>query len=456
MGAGDAGTAGAPRRRHASPYPSANEAAPAATVSSERAPETEVTAPVEPEAPASPEAALRRRLEMLDRLYEAGSITGTELGEARRRALAEATGAPVHAGAGAAAAFQPPPPASPAAAPSPVTAPVGKGPPLDTPRPDRRRIAGLPAVLALVIAALVLAGAAVVLVTLAGDDDEPEVRATGPVIDPQQAYARSIRRPLQQLTASSVEMGKTLGRTSEPQDVRRVNRVAERQIDVIEAARRRLAGIPVAAGDRRAHGALLRAAANQRRYLVLLSRATSGPPREAQLRAVNRARAAGGVALGGYRTFFTLAPAAPDAITATDLADTSGLRAAIQQGLLDAEEAAAPDPVPVTPAPAPAPPAVPRTYTGPSFQSPTGNLRCQLNGSSLFCSSSNDGFGVALPDFGTSFTTSGSIAAGGVSVPYGSSWSGGIFRCDSAFNGITCRNGSGNGFFLNRDTFNPF
>lgn len=101
-------------------------------------------------------------------------------------------------------------------------------------------------------------------------------------------------------------------------------------------------------------------------------------------------------------------------------------------------------------------PARPQSYGGSSFQSPTGNLRCENRGSDLFCTSSNDGFGVFLPEYGSPVTGHAGIASGGVTVPYGSSWSSGAFTCDSAWDGITCRNRSGNGFFLNRDTYRSF
>jgi uncharacterized protein DUF6636 len=41
-------------------------------------------------------------------------------------------------------------------------------------------------------------------------------------------------------------------------------------------------------------------------------------------------------------------------------------------------------------------------------------------------------------------------------VPYGTSFVRGGFRCDSAFNGMTCKNQSGHGFFLNADVWRLF
>lgn len=89
------------------------------------------------------------------------------------------------------------------------------------------------------------------------------------------------------------------------------------------------------------------------------------------------------------------------------------------------------------------------------FQSPTGNLRCEYQGSQLFCSSSNDSFGVVLPESGPPVTGRGT-AAGGVTLAYGSIWSQGAFSCQSLTNGLSCENSSGNGFFLSRESFNSW
>lgn len=394
------------------------------------------------------------RLAALDQLYESRHITATELGEARRQILASANSATTAQlpGAGEPVGGSPspplrPPPASVAAAgsggdPPPtqvVTGHVGAPEP-----PPEKKIAGLP-----VWAAAAIAGVAIVaVVALAfllfrgGGDSSSTASAEGA------DYAAQIKRPLALLTSSAVETGKALARVSQPGEIKAFNRVAERQVDVVETARARLSEIDIAPADRRAQGRLIASAANQRRYLVQLGRASDGTPDARSLAALDKARQAGGQTLSSYKTFFALVPAAPDAITATDLTDTSGLRSAITKSI-----AAAKAPTPrSTPTPAPAPP---RTYSSSSFQSPTGNLHCQLSGGSLFCSSSNDGFGVILPSYGSPNTGSG-VAAGGEAIPYGSNWVNGIFSCDSESSGITCRNGSGNGFFLNRTSYNPF
>ena len=83
-----------------------------------------------------------------------------------------------------------------------------------------------------------------------------------------------------------------------------------------------------------------------------------------------------------------------------------------------------------------------RVRTASSFQSPTGNIHCQSFGSSLSCSTDNDAFMVTLPSYGEAYSGEG-IVAGGETLPYGASWSGGDgFRCTSAENGITCYNNS--------------
>ncbi|WP_217924918.1 hypothetical protein [Miltoncostaea oceani] len=405
-----------------------------------------------PSGPSGLETSLSERLNALDRLYESNQITATELGEARRRILGEGPAAIAPA---AAAASQPvqaevlrAEAAPPAAPPPPVPPRRVDGGHIGPPEPPPpAKIAGLPVWAATLIGVLVLGMIAIggFLLLSGGDDEGNENLAAGASAE---TYATQINRPLDQLTKSAVATGKSLARVSEPGEIRQLNRTAERQLDVVETARGSLTRISVTEADQRAHRSLIAAAANQRRYLVALGRASSGEPTQAKLRQINQARRAGAATVASYRTFFQLAPGAPDAITTTDLADTAGLRSATQSAIADAE---APPPSrsggSTTRSPGP--------YNSPSFQSPTGNLRCQLSGGTLFCSSSNDGFGVALPSVGSPSTGSG-VASGGQVVPYGSRWQSGVFTCDSAFDGITCRNASGNGFFLNRDQYNPF
>ena len=394
-------------------------------------------------------AEIGTRLAALDQLYEAKAITAAELGEARRRVLA---GAPAEATSYAPAGPPPPIMATPIEPAAASQAQVGSGgtpPPVVTehigspPPPEPKKILGMPVALAAGIAAALVVGLIAIGLILilggGGDDDTPPV-AEGPT------YAAQIKVPLNQLTASVVVVGKGLARASNPADLTALNRLAERQIDAVEAARKSLSTIKVSPDNRAAQQRLIAAAATHRRFLVQLGRATDGTPTEASLAAANRARRAGGETLAAYKRFFALAAEAPDAITATDITDTSGLRAAIQKSIDAAASPGTEDGGTTKPN---------GPYSSGSFQSPTGNLRCQISGSNLFCSSSNDGFGVVLPGFGAPSTGTGQ-ASGGQSVPYGSSWSSGLFRCDSAFDGITCYNQSGNGFFLNRDSYNPF
>jgi hypothetical protein len=43
-----------------------------------------------------------------------------------------------------------------------------------------------------------------------------------------------------------------------------------------------------------------------------------------------------------------------------------------------------------------------------------------------------------------------------VVLPYGTTWRRGPYRCGSATAGLTCRNSSGHGFFLSRQSWHPF
>jgi hypothetical protein len=255
---------------------------------------------------------------------------------------------------------------------------------------------------------------------------------------------------LSQLNSSAVAIGTALAQTTEPEEIPVLRRAVERQIEVVEQARRRLSEIAVPDADRAAHERLIEATAAHRRYLVQLQRATAGEPGPANLAAIDRARQAGAETRRAYASFFALAPAAPDAITGTDLTDTAGLRSAIQRAI--AEREAQDEPAQTTTTVITEPDAPDGIYGGTTFQSPTGNLRCQDQGDQLFCSSSNDNFGVWLPQFGAPVTGNGTAPGGGV-LPYGAMWSSGAFTCASETSGITCRNQSGDGFFLSRDEY---
>jgi hypothetical protein len=288
------------------------------------------------------EEALRARLAALDRLYESNAITLAELSEARNAILSGQVGERLVPIIGAEAssvvadstvAAQTPSTApevgtsGPPGPPPPAMPPTEHIGPLPPPQPTR--ILGLPVWAAAAIAGALVVGAvlAVVFLVLGGSDSsKPAVSATSD-------YSSQVRAPLSLLTRSAVETGKALGRVSQPGDIAGLHKVASRQLDAVEKARTNVATIRVVPSARRAQAQLIRAAALQRRYLVQMGRATSGAPTQASLSAVNRTRRAAGEAILAYRTFFKLVPDAPDAITGTDLADTSGLSQAVKAGI---------------------------------------------------------------------------------------------------------------------------
>lgn len=391
---------------------------------------------------------MNARLAALDLLYERGQISASELGTARRRILEGGEDAPGRTDAtvivpaqGAASPPPGPPPGPPPVEPSFV----------EPPGRDPDRILGLPVAgfIALCVGGAVLLIGVIALAILqpwSGDDSSsPDARAQG-----QAAYVAQIEGPLGRLTDSAVATGTSLARVSRPADLERLARNADRQIDVVERARRTLSDMSVDPQDRSAQQALLAASATQRRYLVTLQRAAELPPTQG-LALVGRVRTQAAALDNRYAKFFALVPQAPDAITGTDLDDTAGLRTALREKRAREQAAATPGPATRTPS-APAP--TPSVYSGSGFSSPTGNLRCFNYGTTLRCSSANDGFSVSLDEYGSPYSTSGSVEGGGQVVPYGSDWASGVFRCDSEFDGITCRSvSSGRGFFLNRDTY---
>ncbi len=109
------------------------------------------------------------------------------------------------------------------------------------------------------------------------------------------------------------------------------------------------------------------------------------------------------------------------------------------------------------PSPAPQPPEQPVLDDG--FSSPTGNINCSELSDGLVCTTSNDGYEVYLPEYGEAESDyTGNGASGGAILDYGYEWTSPSesFTCSSEEDGVTCRNLSDNGFFINRDSYDAF
>lgn len=97
-----------------------------------------------------------------------------------------------------------------------------------------------------------------------------------------------------------------------------------------------------------------------------------------------------------------------------------------------------------------------------TFRSPTGNIRCRYwpGDALLGCTTLNNGRVAAVRVFGRPYVDSNrnyTFPSGPV-LTYGDYWSvRGRFRCDSRFNGMTCRSlRTGAGFFINRTSYRLF
>jgi hypothetical protein len=114
--------------------------------------------------------------------------------------------------------------------------------------------------------------------------------------------------------------------------------------------------------------------------------------------------------------------------------------------------------------------------TIPGFRSPSGNISCALlaKPATLFCSIAQssyaprlqarcmrpDGSGVDWHGFELGAARKGAVTCSGgalvmgklvyTTVPYGSAWRRGPFRCLSARTGIRCRSTAGHGVFVSR------
>jgi S1-C subfamily serine protease len=99
--------------------------------------------------------------------------------------------------------------------------------------------------------------------------------------------------------------------------------------------------------------------------------------------------------------------------------------------------------------------------SGNLFQSPTGNIRCEyLNQEGVACMTLNDGLGVLLRSFDTSYYLTQPYQfspPAGRTLAYGETWSRSTFRCTSSTDGIECSSTlTGHGFFISRDTSNIY
>lgn len=275
--------------------------------------------------PQNPEGGLgasaSERLDALDQLYSKGAISATELKEGRKRILGEITGPDEQT------AVLP----SPAQGATPASSPGSSGPSGGGQGGGAKGTLGLPIwALGVIGGAVALVVIGIILLVSSGGSSSKD---SSP--GQQTAYVASIKRPLDLLNRSAVVVGKQLASTSEPVDLAALNRVAERQLDVVEEARSALAETPTSPDDARAQRTLLAAVSEQRTYVIALSRASKDTPSQSSLASANRARASGGRVLSDYATFFALEPSAPNAITGTDLTDVSGLRQAINEAIAD-------------------------------------------------------------------------------------------------------------------------
>lgn len=206
-------------------------------------------------------------------------------------------------------------------------------------------------------AAVLIVGLAVALIVVlaGGSDDAPATgspdsarAATSRAQGPDGEYVTQVRPHVKRLSESARVTGKALAVASKPRDVQRVSRTARQQMALVQQVRGRLADVPAGRTSRKARGELARATQAHRQYLGTLSRIAQTPTPRA-LKAVPRAQRQARKALVHYRAFSTQVPGMIGGITTAELADMSGLRAALvakrakeEQEAKEAEEAARP------------------------------------------------------------------------------------------------------------------
>jgi hypothetical protein len=256
-------------------------------------------------------------------------------------------------------------------------------------------------------------------------------------------YADLVERPVTRLSQSATSVGQVLATAARPRDIVRLRTVVRRQLKVVQANRRVLAGKEIAAADRAAHNRLLRAAALHKRFLELLVRTTALPPAGAR-KQIPGARSTAARALSFYHAFFRQTPELPNLVSDTGLADLSGLRTALAEQEAINEAKARMEPQRGAAAPPVSPPAsasVPSAYSGP-FSSYDGLERCYATDLYVTCTARPSGKGVRLtvgqgPEY---LGITGSSDQGGIAMAMGTSFRtpAGTIQCLSDRRGITC------------------
>ncbi len=116
----------------------------------------------------------------------------------------------------------------------------------------------------------------------------------------------------------------------------------------------------------------------------------------------------------------------------------------------------------------------------PGFHSPSGNIKCLYVSGLIRCQIGRadyattlqarcmgpEGQGVDWHGFELTASRKGGITCSGgilyspdtqrpvyVNLPYGKSWRQGVFTCSSRLTGVTCRNKTGHGLFVSRQTW---
>jgi hypothetical protein len=255
-------------------------------------------------------------------------------------------------------------------------------------------------------------------------------------------YADLVERPVTRLSQSATSVGQVLATAARPRDIVRLRTVVRRQLKVVQANRRVLAGKEIAAADRAAHNRLLRAAALHKRFLELLVRTTALPPAAAR-KQIPAARSTAVRAVSFYRAFFRQTPELPNLVSDTGLTDLSGLRTALaeQEAIDEAKARTEPQRNRGAASPPPASASMPSVYSGP-FTSYDGLERCYATDFYVTCTARPSGKGVRLTvGQGSEYLgITGSSDQGGIAMPMGTSFRtpAGTIQCLSDQRGITC------------------
>jgi hypothetical protein len=179
--------------------------------------------------------------------------------------------------------------------------------------------------IAVVLAAVIGAGAGLVASALRPGDPEPESLELPP--GPSQAYAQAIRAPTTTLRRSARALGRSLGRSASAEDLEGLTSLARAQLGLLRRAERQVGRLPAGPIDQEIHRQLAAAVAAHLTLASGIARLDFDRPQH-ELERLSELRRAAEEAKDNYDTAYA-ALGRPSPVAGAGIADLDGLERAL-------------------------------------------------------------------------------------------------------------------------------